>query len=236
MTKNKKNPTAAIIELIKQVAYSKSVHQVFCDFVEMSAIAISNAVAFTTRAAREARYLDIINSYEKKHHTLFQEMLIALVLALDEKAHTSGPEDILGAIFHELELHSPRSSQFFTPQGLSDMIALMSFGGAEKALEERGFIHVAEPACGSGTMVTSLCKVMLQNGFNYNQQLLVTATDIDLKCVHMAYLQLSLYGVPAVVIHGNTLTLEEWSRWYTPVYVLHGWRFRNNMQLPAVGF
>lgn len=49
------------------------------------------------------------------------------------------------------------------------------------------------------------------------------ATDIDLKCVYMCYLQLSLYGIPAVVIHGNTLTLEEWSRWFTPVYIAHGW-------------
>jgi hypothetical protein len=32
----------------------------------------------------------------------------------------------------------------------------------------------------------------------------------------MAYIQLSLYGIPAMVIHGNTLTMEEWDRWYTP--------------------
>lgn len=32
----------------------------------------------------------------------------------------------------------------------------------------------------------------------------------------MAYIQLCLYQIPAVVIHCNTLTMEEWSRWYTP--------------------
>ena len=32
----------------------------------------------------------------------------------------------------------------------------------------------------------------------------------------MTYIQLSLYEIPAMVIHGNTLTMEEWDRWYTP--------------------
>jgi len=47
----------------------------------------------------------------------------------------------------------------------------------------------------------------------------------------MAYVQLSLYGIPAVVIHGNTLTLDEWSHWYTPLYILHGWGMRRNAKL-----
>lgn len=41
------------------------------------------------------------------------------------------------------------------------------------------------------------------------------AQDIDIRRVWMAYIQLSLYGIPAMVIHGNTLTMEEWDRWYT---------------------
>lgn len=61
---------------------------------------------------------------------------------------------------------------------------------------------------------------------NHCSQIVVTGVDIDLKCVHMAYLQLSLYGIPAVIIHGNTLTCEEWSRWYTPSYIMGGWLFR----------
>lgn len=36
----------------------------------------------------------------------------------------------------------------------------------------------------------------------------------------------SLLGIPAVVVHGNTLTQEEYSRWYTPFHILHGWNSR----------
>jgi hypothetical protein len=32
----------------------------------------------------------------------------------------------------------------------------------------------------------------------------------------MTYIQSLLYGIPAIVIHGNSLTSEEWSRWYSP--------------------
>ena len=78
-------------------------------------------------------------------------------------------------------------------------------------------------------MVLGFARAMLEKEMNYCTQLVVLATDIDLKCVYMCYLQLSLYGIPAVVIHGNTLTLEEWSRWFTPVYIAHGWAWRSGV-------
>ena len=57
---------------------------------------------------------------------------------------------------------------------------------------------------------------MKRHKIDYQTKMRAVATDIDLKCVHMAYIQLSLYGIPAVIIHGNTLTVEEWSHWFTP--------------------
>lgn len=52
--------------------------------------------------------------------------------------------------------------------------------------------------------------------FDYRHNTFFVAQDIDIRRVWMAYIQLSLYGIPAMVIHGNTLTMEEWDRWYTP--------------------
>jgi len=43
-----------------------------------------------------------------------------------------------------------------------------------------------------------------------------TVTDIDMRCVHMSYIQLSLYGIPAVAVHGDSVSLDEWSHWFTP--------------------
>lgn len=216
-----------LVNLIRQAAYSQSIYKVFSDFLEMSAIAISNSVDFLHREKRETQYLKIINSYDREHQQLFPLMLFHLTEALEEKTRMTGPEDVLGCIFHELELHNGRNGQFFTPQHISDAMALMTFGeNPQQAIKEKGFIHVSEPAVGSGVMLTSFCKAMQKEGLNYCSQLVATAVDCDLSCVHMTYLQLSLYGVPAVVIHGNSLTCEEWSRWYTPVYLMNNWIWR----------
>ncbi len=58
---------------------------------------------------------------------------------------------------------------------------------------------------------------------NYQQNLHVTAVDLDSTCVHAAYVQFSLLHIPATVIHGNTITLEEFSHWFTPAYVWGAW-------------
>jgi hypothetical protein len=59
---------------------------VFNDFLEMSAISISNTVDPTHREERERRYLDLINAYEKKEQELFPRMFAHLTEALEEKA------------------------------------------------------------------------------------------------------------------------------------------------------
>jgi len=114
------------------------------------------------------------------------------------------------------------------------MMAKLTFcESTVSALEEKGYVSVCEPTCGSGVMITSFCKSMKEAGFNYCNQMVATAIDIDAKCAHMTYLQLSLYGVPAVVIHGNSLTLESWSRWYTPIYLLNGWIWRDGCTMTS---
>ena len=221
-----------LIKLLKRAANAHDIYRVFNDFLEMSAIAVSNAVDFTHKAEREARYLEIIGSYEKREQALFPEMYAHLVLALDEKANTTGPEDMLGPVFHELELHNKYKGQFFTPQHIADLMARLSCPDGGKGIaEERGYVSMCEPCCGAGVMLMSMAKALTENGLNYRTQLVCTAIDIDLKCVHMAYLQSALYGIPSVVIHGNSLLVQEWSRWYTPAYMMNGWIWRETCGL-----
>ncbi|EJE6497691.1 SAM-dependent DNA methyltransferase, partial [Salmonella enterica] len=80
-------------------------------------------------------------------------------------------------------------------------------------------------------MVIALAQEMQDAGINYQQHLHVTAIDVDPRAVHMAYVQFSLMHIPAVVIVGNSLTLEEREHWYTPAHVLGGW----NMKLARRG-
>ena len=214
-----------IIKIFDMLTYSRDTWEIFYDFVELSAFCISNTLDVKHFDEREKKYLNTIKKYTPEHQKLFPEMFAKLVLAMDHEWRTVGFTDILGNLFHDLELHNRFKGQFFTPQHICTMMGKMLLSDTDKAIEEQGFINVVEPTCGSGAMVLGFAQAIKDAGFNHSQQMFVTAIDIDLKCVYMCYLQLSLYGIPAVVVHGDSLSDEVWSHWYTPVYLIHGWRW-----------
>lgn len=205
--------------LIDGLARRHDTFQVFSDFVAMTAISLSNAVDLTQAAPREETYMQIIKRYTRDELSLFPQMLGALTLALEDDM-----ADILGQIFHDLELGNKWKGQFFTPDWVCRMMAAMNLTGDIRTLiDERGFIRASEPCVGAGAMVIALARHMRNESINYQQALHVTACDIDIRAVHMAYVQLSLLHVPAVIVHGNTLSLDEWSHWYTPAHILGFW-------------
>jgi hypothetical protein len=214
-----------LIGLINQAARRHGAYDVFRDFCEMGAIAISNSVDLWQKPAREERYLQLIGQYEPDVQQLFPQMLGELVACLE-----AGPDDVLGRVFMELELSSKWSGQFFTPMCLAECMAKMTITDLESLLQQQPFVTVNEPAVGGGAMIFGLCKAMTAAGYNYQQVMHVTAVDIDIRCIHMCYLQCSLLYVPAVIIHGNSLSLEERSHWYTPAHVFGNWTWKLRRQ------
>lgn len=210
---------ANLIKLIRQNGYRHDTWQIFADFVEMAAISLSNAVDRQQFEVREARYMQIIGRYTKEEADRFPQMLGELVMALETE-----PSDVLGAVFMELELGNKWHGQFFTPYHLCKAMAAMLLGDGDKEqIKRRGFLRANEPACGGGAMIVALAEALKAEGINYQQHLHVVAQDLDPKAVHMAYVQFSLLHIPAVVILGNTLALEEREHWYTPAHILGGW-------------
>lgn len=212
-----------IVKEIAKLAYRHPTYQIFQDWLELSAISISNSVDWGNAKEREERYLEIINQYNKEEQQRFPKLLALLVNAMQKEAETGKPCDILGEVFHGLELHNKYKGQFFTPNHICEFMGEVVIDGAEEAIAKQGYVSVCEPCVGSGGMVIGFAAAMANNKLDYQRQMCITACDIDIKCVHMAYLQLSLYGIPAVVIHGNSLTMEEWSTWYTPMYMVDMW-------------
>lgn len=211
-----------LIKLIEANGRQHGTWQVFSDFVEMAAISLSNAVDHAQREGREARYLEIVRRYSREEVERFPHMLGELVQELE-----CGPADVLGQVFMEMDLGSKWHGQFFTPYEICRLMAgLMVDDSMRGLIETRGFVRANEPACGGGAMLIALAEEMQRSGINYQRHLHVVAQDLDIKAVHMAYVQLSLLHIPALVIHGNTLTLEERSRWYTPAHILGGWGWR----------
>lgn len=216
------DPQKELVKIFERLAAGRhSRWQVFADFCEMAAISFSNAVDLTQRDAREAQYMQIIKKYDRTEVELFPQALGQVVLALEKKFG-----DVLGRTFHDLELHNKWAGQFFTPYDLSRMMAGMTIGDGDDLrdrIAHRGFVTAQEPAVGSGAMVIALAEEMRNAGINYQEHLHVRAVDVDLKCVHMAYVQFSLLHIPAIITHGDSLALKEYSHWYTPAHILGEW-------------
>jgi hypothetical protein len=231
MAKKRLEPTGQkkeLIALIRENSRRHRVHQVFSDFVELSALSISNSVDPLHFTEREARYLQIVRGYEREEVERFARMLALLVEWLE-----CGLTDCLGELFMSLDLGDHWKGQFFTPYEVSSLMARMIAGDVRPQVEAQGFVTVCEPACGAGGMVIAFADAIAAQGVNYQRVMHATAIDVDATAAHMAYVQLALLHIPAIVVHGNSLTLEERSHWVTPAHVLGGWDAR--LQRRAVG-
>lgn len=214
----------SIVKLFESCRYRHDLYTLFSDWCACAAISLSNAVDIRQRDAREARYMEIIGRYEGQVIDTFPQILGEVVMALE-----AAPQDILGATFHELELHNTARGQFFTPYELCRMMAKMTIGTAEdlqSTIDKRGYITAQEPAVGAGATIIALAEAIKDLGINYQQHLHVTAIDVDPRAVHMAYIQFSLMHIPAEVIVGDTLRLEFQESWFTPAHIMGFWSGR----------
>ena len=133
------------------------------------------------------------------------------------------PTDVLGVLYHRLELHNEQSGQFFTPYPVCQAMAKMLVHDAKQLVEEQAFIRAHEPCVGSGAMVIALAQALREEGINYQQCLHVTAIDLDILAVHMAYVHFTLLHIPAIIVHGDTLRAETYSVWRTFAHVMGFW-------------
>ncbi|MEN7527638.1 MULTISPECIES: N-6 DNA methylase [unclassified Cupriavidus] len=236
------DPHKQLLSFFKAFGHRHSMHEVFSDFVELSALTISNAVDRHQFDAREKRYLEIVKRYEREDLERFSHMLGALTLTFEDRVqqlvpHGDGLADVLGQTYMMLELGNDRAGQFFTPYSVSRLMASINIGDGNPYVDRDGFVTISEPACGAGGMVIACADALHDAGRNYQQTMHATCIDIDPRCVHMAYVQLSLLNIPAIVVHGNALSVEAWGTWFTPAHILGGWgaklrvkRFREAME------
>lgn len=218
------------IKCLDSIDYGKQTFVVFQDFLEISSISFENAIHMDK--AREERYFHLIKKY--KNPEKFCELLALLSLTL-----TDNPRDFLGEVYMTSNLGNKNTSQFFTPYHISELMAEMSISDdLDKIIEEQGFITVGEPCCGAGGMLIAASEVLKKRGYNPQQVMLFQANDIDINCCRMAYLQTSLLGLTGEILHQNTLSLETWYRFITPMTVFNFGKFQKfkeqNKQLEQI--
>jgi N-6 DNA methylase len=220
-----------LVKLIREFSQRHHLHGVFSDFVEICALSISNSVDQPQFGKREKRYLEIVGKYTKDEINRFAQMFAQLVLSFEKRVEDmrvagAGLTDVLGETYMMLEISNARAGQFFTPYEISRLMAKMIIGDGGDAVKLHGFMRLQEPACGAAGMVIAAAESLHDTGHNYQDAMHATCIDIDPCCVHMAYVQLSLLHIPAIVVHGNALSAQVWGLWYTPAHILGGWRWK----------
>ena len=214
-----------MVKLFNQLQRYHDLYSVFNDFLEMSAIAISNSCDLTKKKQRESDYKKIIKQYTKDEQLIFPQILAELVRTMEHIQFG----DVLGELFMQFELGSKWKGQFFTPYSVSKACAEVAVDAkiVKKKMKKREVLVISEPTSGSGGMILATIDVLWNKyHFNYTENCFVEASDIDSRCVHMCYIQLSLAGVPAIVKQQDALTRELFDVWYTPAYLFQYLRFR----------
>lgn len=218
-----------ILKLLEKGLYKVNAYEFLSDIFECGAIAISNKFDFRNYEKREERYLQIIKKYDKEMQSLiaqvFSEIFILLTSQLD-----IGFNDYLGELYMLSNTSNSQTGQFFTPYDISKVCAEVTINKVhvKEYMEQDKILTVLEPACGAGGIVIATADVLYNKyNFNISRNLLVQCSDIDSRCIHMTYLQLSLAGIPAIILKQNSLTLETWDQWETPAYIMQYTRFKD---------
>ncbi len=220
----KNNYENQFIKELDKFRYKYSSYQLFADFCECARCAINSPLE--NNESNESRYNETVRKYEKSDNIVeyFGNLFGLLVLCLNDKPFT----DVLGSIYMQLEIADKKHlGQCFTPGSISDLCGNLTLDSKMvKEIEESYFVTLNDCCVGGGSMVLSFAGAMREKGYNPQKQLCVICNDVDTLCVNMAYIQLSLNGIPAIVLRGDTLTQKFSEKYYTPMWFMSGYYFK----------
>ena len=219
---DKKDYIKEFISKLSNLDRSRSISTVFNDFLTLSYCSLAQTVYRSDNL--EQRYLNIIKTYTKKQAEEFSKLLAFLVLGLEQES-----QDFLGQVYMSLNLGSQANGQYFTPYSVCKFMAEINFTEIE-TIQNNQLITLSEPCCGSGGIIIAFAETLKEQGYNYQHQLFVEAIDIDETCFKMAYIQLSILGIPARVMLGDTLAWKFQKVLYTPLYFVNGFEYKLKRQ------
>lgn len=194
-----------IIQIIDSMSGKYSGYEIFTDWIRSLSLAIENSTHMIHDKYwrdREQLYLDTMRKYTEQERSNLCKLTACLVDTLED-----GPFDVLGDVYMKGGMGSKLAGQFFTPYHLSVLTARIGVMEQVKAYKsgEISKITVNEPSCGGGAMVIAAAQVLKEEGINYQTAMDVVAQDLDWKGVYMCHVQLSLLGISAICVQGDTL-------------------------------
>ncbi len=202
---------------LERISAAHRPYENFTNFLEAAYCAIAKRCAsnLETASALEARYMTVAQLYARDP-TAMTRMSEALGLLTLTLATYQG--DFLGKLFMAADFGNRHKGQFFTPYDVASFMAQMTLDERElRCAQAQGrVLTLLDPACGSGTQIIAAADYITEIGLDVRAVLRATLVDVDRLAFQMAYLQMTLKGIPAICVHGNSLTEEEFERALTP--------------------
>ena len=112
---------------------------------------------------------------------------------------------------------------------------MTNLSNVDALINEQGFFTISDPAAGAGCMILASANIVEEQGYILEECMSAHVVELNKMTYHMLYIQLSLRGIAASVIHGNSLSLEVFESAYTPCAMIfsnkHG-RLFDEVQKP----
>lgn len=188
--------------ILEGIARTKgSLVSVFSDFACMSACAYA-------MQTREPEYLSIAKQYTREELNIFANAMGCMVMEMESQPYI----DILGPYYCEIQSKFSRDAggEFYTPQEVGKLMAKISVN-AKTVIASGKPITINDPASGSGGLILSVAEEFADAGAV--DLMRVTCQDISKTACDMAYINMTLWGIPARVIWGDTLRDTHRGQW-----------------------
>lgn len=199
--------------------FRRLIEAAYCTLAKLTAVDESTA------ATLQARYMAIVARYQDdpKAMVRMSELFDRMRLTIHD---CDG--DFLGEAYmaKDFSLRSPSDRQSFTPYHLTQCLSSLELGDREEVsakISEKGVLRVLDPACGSGGLILAFADRLRKFGFEPEKVMLAWLTDIDALCMQMAFIQMWIHNIPAICIHANTMSGEEFDRAYTAAALRLRW-------------
>lgn len=248
------SPRKLITSTIERIGREHGMRRVWEDWVEGMALAWANMLGNADHdwrndawRDREERYMRLVQRYGAETWRELARLAQVFPDVLEE-LETGSPDgtagvrrnawdgggDPLGELYMTLDFANEHMGQFFTPWDICLVNARMLLGDPLPEIEEKGWISVADPACGSATGLLAAAWVLRERGANPQRQAAFHGVDLSSVAAHMAFVNLAARGLPGKIVHGNSLTLQVFEVWRTPAWTMGRWERRLPRLQPVV--
>lgn len=190
-------PFARILQEVRQIRVGEAYRRL-----------VQAGAAALTLGQQEETYLDAVKGLDAHDLDVIVRSWRQLVVDMDDRPYS----DLLGPLYMEIghKLDKQGGGEFFTPHAVSRLLARMNF---DRHMFRPGEILMCnEPTAGTGGMVLAAAQVLAEDGISPLHTRWVVQ-DISARSCWAAFINCTLWGIPAHVVCGDTLRLEYRWQW-----------------------